>query len=183
LGKMPGDRWQQFANLRALLAWMWAHPGRPLLFMGGEIAQNEEWRHDSSVDWHLLGYPEHAGVQALVRALNAVYRAEPALWEQDFDWPGFRWIDPDDSDHSVLSFLRFPASAGRPVACLANLTPVPRRDYRVGLSRPGLVTLPQQPTPLSRQFPRRPQDLTTGPAPTAATVAQCGRHRQQSLRP
>ncbi len=137
LGKMPGDRWQQFANLRALLTWMWAHPGRPLLFMGGEIAQNDEWNHDRSVDWHLLGWPEHAGVQGLVRALNTVYRREPALWEQDFDWPGFRWIDPDDSDHSVLSFLRFPASAGSTVACLANLTPVPRHDYRVGLPHPG----------------------------------------------
>ena len=137
LGKMPGDRWQQFANLRALLAWMWAHPGRPLLFMGGEIAQNDEWNHAGSVDWHLLGYPEHAGVQSLVRALNAVYRAEPALWEQDFDWGGFRWIDPDDADNSVLTFLRFPTSAGRPVACLANLTPVPRPDYRIGLPRPG----------------------------------------------
>jgi 1,4-alpha-glucan branching enzyme len=108
-----------------------------LLFMGGEIAQNDEWRPDASVDWHLLGYPEHAAVQGLVRALNTVYRREPALWEQDFDWPGFRWIDPDDSDNSVLSFLRFPASAGRPVACLANLTPVPRHDYRVGLPHPG----------------------------------------------
>ncbi len=137
LGKMPGDRWQQFANLRALLAWMWAHPGRPLLFMGGEIAQDGEWNHDRSLDWHLLDYPEHAGMQALVRALNAVYRDEPALWEQDFDWGGFRWIDPDDSDNSVLSFLRFPASAGRPVACLANLTPVPRHDYRVGLPQAG----------------------------------------------
>ena len=140
LGKMPGDRWQQFANLRALLTWMWAHPGRPLLFMGGEIAQNDEWNHDTSVDWHLLGYPEHAAVQALVRALNTIYRAEPALWEQDFDWPGFRWIDPDDSSNSVLSFLRFPASAGRPVACLANLTPVPRHDFRIGLPRPGRWT-------------------------------------------
>jgi len=137
LGKMPGDRWQQFANLRALLAWMWAHPGRPLLFMGGEIAQNDEWNHDTSVDWHLAGYPEHAAMQALVRALNTTYRAEPALWQQDFDWGGFRWIDPDDSAHSVLSFLRFPASAGRPVACLANLTPVPRHDYRIGLPHPG----------------------------------------------
>jgi 1,4-alpha-glucan branching enzyme len=140
LGKMPGDRWQQFANLRTLLTWMWAHPGRPLLFMGGEIAQNDEWRHDASVDWHLLEYPEHAGMQALVRALNGIYRAEPALWEQDFDWTGFRWIDPDDSDNSVLSFLRFPASAGRPVACLANLTPVPRHDYRIGLPQPGRWT-------------------------------------------
>ena len=140
LGKMPGDRWQQFANLRALLAWMWAHPGRPLLFMGGEIAQNDEWNHDTSLDWHLLGYPEHAGMQALVRALNTIYRAEPALWEQDFDWTGFRWIDPDDSGHSVLSFLRFPVSAGRPLACLANLTPVPRHDYRIGLPQPGRWT-------------------------------------------
>ena len=140
LGKMPGDRWQQFGNLRALLAWMWAHPGLPLLFMGGEIAQNDEWDHDTSVDWHLLDYPEHAGIQALVRALNTVYRAEPALWEQDFDWGGFRWIDPDDSDNSVLSFLRFPASAGRPVACVANLTPVPRPDYRIGLPLPGRWT-------------------------------------------
>jgi|CZKW01.1.fsa_nt_gi 1,4-alpha-glucan branching enzyme len=137
LAKMPGDRWQQFANLRALLTWMWAHPGRPLLFMGGEIAQNNEWQHDSSVDWHLLDYPEHAGVQALVRALNTVYRQEPALWEQDFDWTGFRWIDPNDSDNSVLSFLRFPLAGGRSIACVANLTPVPRHDYRVGLPHPG----------------------------------------------
>jgi len=140
LSKMPGDRWQQFANLRALLAWMWAHPGRPLLFMGGEIAQNDEWNHDTSLDWHLLDYPEHAGMQALVRALNGIYRAEAALWEQDFDWTGFRWIDADDSGNSVLSFIRFPASAGRPVACLANLTPVPRYDYRIGLPQPGRWT-------------------------------------------
>jgi 1,4-alpha-glucan branching enzyme len=137
LAKMPGDRWQQLANLRALLAWMWAHPGRPLLFMGGEIAQNDEWRHDGSIDWHLLDYPEHAGMQAMVRELNAVYRREPALWEQDFDWPGFRWIDPNDADNSVLSFLRFPVSGGRSIACVANLTPVPRHDYRVGLPHPG----------------------------------------------
>ena len=137
LSKMPGDRWQQFANLRALLAWMWAHPGRPLLFMGGEIGQNDEWRHDASVDWHLLEYPEHAGVQAMVRALNDVYRQEPALWEQDFDWTGFRWIDPNDADNSVLSFLRFPVSSGRTIACVANLTPVPRQGYRVGLPQPG----------------------------------------------
>jgi 1,4-alpha-glucan branching enzyme len=137
LGKMPGDRWQQFANLRALLAWMWAHPGRQLLFMGGEIAQNDEWRHNASLDWHLLEYPEHAGVQRLVRDLNAVYRDEPAFWEQDFDWPGFRWIDPNDADHSVLSFVRFPTSDQRVVACIANLTPVVRHDHRVGLPRPG----------------------------------------------
>jgi 1,4-alpha-glucan branching enzyme len=137
LSKMPGDRWQKFANLRALLAWMWAHPGRPLLFMGGEIAQNDEWRHDTSIDWHLLDYPEHAGVQALVRELNTMYRQEPALWERDFDWTGFRWIDPNDADNSVLSFLRFPTEGGRNIACLANLTPVPRDGYRIGLPQPG----------------------------------------------
>jgi 1,4-alpha-glucan branching enzyme len=135
LGKMPGDRWQQLANLRALLAWMWAHPGRPLLFMGGEIGQNDEWHHDRSIDWHLLDYPEHSGIQELVRTLNTVYRGEPALWDQDFDWPGFRWIDPNDADNSVLSFLRYPSN-GRTVACIANLTPVPR-TYRVGMPEPG----------------------------------------------
>src|SRR5664280_1873800 len=137
LGKMPGDRWQQFANLRALLTWMWAHPGRPLLFMGGEIAQNDEWHYDRSIDWHLLDHPEHAGMQALVRELNTVYRREPALWEQDFDWTGFRWIDPNDADHSVLSFLRIPITGQRAVACVANLTPVVRHNYRIGLPHPG----------------------------------------------
>ncbi len=137
LSKMPGDRWQQFANLRCLLAWMWAHPGRQLLFMGGEIAQNDEWHHDRSVDWHLLDHPEHSGMLALVRALNTVYRSEPALWEQDFDWPGFRWINPNDAENSVLSFLRFPLAGGRSIACIANLTPVPRHNYRIGLPHPG----------------------------------------------
>jgi 1,4-alpha-glucan branching enzyme len=133
LGKMPGDRWQQFANLRSLLAWMWAHPGRQLLFMGGEIGQNDEWRYDASVDWHLLQYGEHAGIQQLVRELNSIYRDEPALWERDFDWGGFRWIDPNDVDQSVLSFLRMPTTSQRAIACIANLTPVVRHGHRVGL--------------------------------------------------
>ncbi|HEY6795478.1 MAG TPA: 1,4-alpha-glucan branching protein GlgB [Kineosporiaceae bacterium] len=137
LARMPGDRWQQFANLRALFGWMWAHPGRPLLFMGGEIAQNDEWSHHTGVDWHLVQYPEHAGVTTLVRELNSVYRDEPALWEQDFDWTGFRWIDCNDADQSVLSFLRIPRTARRVVACIANLTPVVRHDHRVGLPHPG----------------------------------------------
>ena len=141
VGKMPGDKWQQHANLRTLLAWMWAHPGRQLLFMGGEIAQTAEWRSEGSIDWHLLQYPEHAGTQALVRRLNTIYRAEPALWERDFDWTGFRWIDADDADKSVLSFLRFaPSGAGRPIACVANLTPVVRYDYRIGLPEGGRWT-------------------------------------------
>jgi 1,4-alpha-glucan branching enzyme len=116
---------------------MWAHPGRQLLFMGGEIAQNDEWRHDGSVDWHLAQYPEHSGVQCLVRELNAVYRAAPALWEADFDWTGFRWIDPNDADQSVLSFVRMPMTDAPLVVCIANLTPVVRHGYRVGLPRPG----------------------------------------------
>jgi 1,4-alpha-glucan branching enzyme len=141
LAKMPGDRWQQFANLRALFGWMWAHPGRPLLFMGGELGQDEEWHHDRSVDWHLLDHAEHAGVHDLVRRLNTIYRREPALWQRDFDWTGFRWIDPNDVDTSVLTFLRIPdpdgEEAARQVACLANLTPVVRTGYRVGLPEPG----------------------------------------------
>jgi 1,4-alpha-glucan branching enzyme len=137
LAKMPGDRWQQFANLRALLGWMWAHSGRPLLFMGGEIGQNDEWRFDGSIDWHLAQYPEHAGIQSLVRTLNRLYRDYPALWQRDFDWTGFRWIDPNDVDNSVLSFVRVPDEGGKPVVCVANLTPVVREDYRIGLPHAG----------------------------------------------
>ena len=136
LGKMPGDRWQQLANLRALLAWMWAHPGKQLLFMGGEIAQEREWSHDRSLDWHLLDDPGHRGVQELVRNLNRVYAGHPALWERDATPDGFRWVDASDVDHNVLSFLRFSAD-GRPLACIANLSPVPRDRYRVGLPAGG----------------------------------------------
>jgi len=136
LDKMPGDRWQKAANLRALLAWMWAHPGKQLLFMGGEIAQSAEWDDDASVDWHLLEYPEHQGVQDLVRALNRCYQHEPALWEIDFEPAGFRWIEANDADSNVLSFVRSSA-AGRVLACVANLSPVAREGYRVGLPRSG----------------------------------------------
>jgi len=136
LAKMPGDRWQKAANLRALLAWMWAHPGKQMLFMGGEIAQSEEWDDDTSIDWHLLDYPEHRGMQDLVRELNRRYRAEPALWEVDFESDGFQWIDASDANSNVLSFARLSRS-GRVVACLANLSPVPRVGYRIGLPRPG----------------------------------------------
>jgi 1,4-alpha-glucan branching enzyme len=111
LSKMPGDRWQQLANLRALLAWMWAHPGKQLLFMGGELAQVSEWSHDRSLDWSLLDDPAHAGMQVLVRSLNAAYRDHPALWQRDFSDEGFRWIDASDTDNSVFSFLRLQAGA------------------------------------------------------------------------
>jgi 1,4-alpha-glucan branching enzyme len=133
LGKMPGDRWQQMANLRALLAWMWAHPGKQLLFMGCELAQEEEWAHDRSLDWHLLDLPAHRGMMELVREINRVQERESALWADDFSPEGFTWIDADDSDNSVFSFLRASAGGGRSVACVANLTPVPRHGYRVGL--------------------------------------------------
>jgi 1,4-alpha-glucan branching enzyme len=140
VGKMPGDEWQRLANLRSLFGWMWAHPGRKLLFMGGELAQEREWASERELDWFLLEDPGHAGVQSLVRALNRVWLAEPALWSTDFDPAGFRWIDADDADQSCFSFLRFGGGAHattRPVACLANLTPVPRYGYRVGLPSAG----------------------------------------------
>jgi 1,4-alpha-glucan branching enzyme len=140
LNKMPGDRWQKAANLRSLYAWMWAHPGKQLLFMGGEFAQSAEWNHNVSLDWHLLQFSEHEGVQALVRSLNSLYASLPALFERDFTPDGFRWIDASDVDSNVLSFLRVGTSPGQgdvPVVCIANLSPVVRDGYRVGLPRAG----------------------------------------------
>ena len=137
LAKMSGDRWQQFANLRALYGYMWAHPGKKLLFMGSEFAQNDEWSHERSLDWHLLEHPGHAGVQALVRDLNRVYRAQPALWELDDDGAGFWWLEPNDAEHSVLAWCRAGREGREVMTCVANLTPVPRERYRVGLPRSG----------------------------------------------
>ncbi len=136
LGKMPGDRWQQFANLRALYAWMWAHPGKKLLFMGDEIAQVAEWGHDRSVEWDCLLASDHTGVQRLVRHLNELVRAEPALWSGDFDQSGFQWVQANDAELSCYAFLRWPCAShpnARPVLCVANLTPVPREHRRVGV--------------------------------------------------
>jgi len=133
LDKMPGDRWQKFANLRSLYAYMWAHPGKKLLFMGGELAEWEEWNYDGSLHWNLLEYPEHQGVQSLVRDLNHAYRAQPALYEVDFDPSGFRWLEPNDAANNVLAFARLDAKGERPVVCVLNLSPVPRYDYRVGM--------------------------------------------------
>jgi 1,4-alpha-glucan branching enzyme len=115
---------------------MWAHPGKKLLFMGGELAQSAEWNFAQSLDWHLLDHPEHSGVQDLVRSLNRHYRAQPALFERDFTPDGFRWIDASDAGANVLSFLRLSA-AGSPLACVANLSPVTRPGYRVGLPTGG----------------------------------------------
>jgi 1,4-alpha-glucan branching enzyme len=137
LGKMPGDPWQRFANLRALYAWMWAHPGKQLLFMGGEIAQDSEWAHDRSLDWHLLRFPEHAGVQRLLADLNAAYRQTPALWERDDTPEGFAWIDGGNADQNVLSFLRRDGAGRWGLACIANLSPQVHEGFRVGLPQTG----------------------------------------------
>ena len=132
LGRMPGDRWQKFANLRAYYAFMYGHPGKKLLFMGDEIGQSAEWDHDQSLDWHLLQYPEHAGVQRLMKDLNRLYAATPALHEVDFAEAGFEWIDWGDNENSVLSWLRRDKHGGF-IACVINLTPVVRDNFRVGV--------------------------------------------------
>jgi 1,4-alpha-glucan branching enzyme len=137
LAKMPGDRWQQLANLRALYAYMWAHPGKKLLFMGGEIATPWEWDDAGEVPWQLLEFAEHAGVRDLVRDLNRVYREEPALWEVDFSPEGFRWLEPNDAANNVFAFARLSRDGTRQIVCVANLSPVPREAYRVGLPAPG----------------------------------------------
>jgi 1,4-alpha-glucan branching enzyme len=132
LGRMPGDEWQRFANLRAYLANMYAHPGKKLLFMGSEIAPYQEWNHDQSLDWHLLEYDFHRGVQTLIRDMNALYRSTPALHERDFVADGFEWIDWNDSDASMLSWIRRDIHGGY-VICITNFTPVVRYDYRIGV--------------------------------------------------
>ncbi len=137
LQKMPGDRWQQLANLRALYAYMWAHPGKKLLFMGGELAQEREWDVEGSLEWHLLERPEHAGVRSLVRDLNRLYRSEPALWEIDFDPSGFRWLEANDAANNVVAFARQGLGDTRPVVCVCNFSPVPQHGYRVGMPRAG----------------------------------------------
>jgi 1,4-alpha-glucan branching enzyme len=136
LTKMPGDRWQQLANVRALYAYMWAHPGKQLLFMGNEFAQEAEWSHERSLDWHLLEEHGHAGVQRLVRDLNHAYRDEPALWDRDDDAEGFWWIEANDAQDSVVVFARR-SRDNRVLVCACNLTPVPRDGYRIGLPRGG----------------------------------------------
>jgi 1,4-alpha-glucan branching enzyme len=133
IGKMPGDDWQKFANLRLLYASMYGQPGKKLLFMGGEFGQWREWSHDSSLDWNLLEYEPHQGIARLVEDLNRIYREEPALHQLDVSVEGFEWIDCNDPDASVLSFLRHGRPGSAPVAVLLNFTPVPREGYRVGL--------------------------------------------------
>jgi len=133
LGRMPGDDWQRFANLRAYLAFMWTHPGKKLLFMGCEFGQPSEWNHDAQLSWHLLQYDAHRGIQGTVRTLNQVYRNEPALYERDFDTGGFRWVIGDDRDQSIFAYLRFGHEGTPPVLVVCNFTPVPRYNYRIGV--------------------------------------------------
>jgi 1,4-alpha-glucan branching enzyme len=136
IGRMPGDTWQKFANLRCLYAYMFAHPGKKLLFMGAEIAQWHEWNSHASLDWATLRNEMHAGIHKLTAALNALYKAEPALYTQDFGPEGFAWIDCADWEKSIISFQRI-AADGTPLVCICNLTPEPRRNYRLGLPAAG----------------------------------------------
>jgi 1,4-alpha-glucan branching enzyme len=137
LHKMPGDMWQQFANLRLLFGYQYAHPGKKLLFMGQEFAQRSEWSEAQSLEWHLLQHDSHRGIQRLVTDLNKLLAAEPALHEVDFDWHGFEWIDANDADNSVLSFIRRGKNPHDLMIVVLNATPVVREGYRIGVPQPG----------------------------------------------
>jgi 1,4-alpha-glucan branching enzyme len=137
LARVPGDAWQQFACLRAYYAFMWAHPGKKLLFMGQEFAQGPEWNHERGLEWSALDIDWHRGVRSLVCDCNRVYRTERALHERDCEADGFRWIVVDDPENSVFAWVRFGAAGAPPVAVVANFTPVPRHSYRLGLPAPG----------------------------------------------
>jgi 1,4-alpha-glucan branching enzyme len=137
LNKMPGDDWQQFANLRAYYGFMWAHPGKKLLFMGAEIAQRKEWDHDHSIDWHLLEHQSHQGVQDTVKRLNHVYQAHPALYELDSYATGFSWIDNNNNQQSIFSFIRYAKSADDFIVIVANFTPTAYQHFTLGVPAKG----------------------------------------------
>ena len=137
LGRMPGDDWQKFANLRALYGYMWTHPGKKLMFMGGEFGQRREWNHDQSLDWHLLQEAPHQGLQTWVKDLNRIYRQEPALFQRDFANDGFQWVDAQDSASSVISYLRYADDRRDCLLVVCNLTTVPRLQYRIGVPQAG----------------------------------------------
>jgi 1,4-alpha-glucan branching enzyme len=137
LNKMPGDEWQKFANLRALYAYMWAHPGKKLLFMGGELGQWREWNETESLDWHLLETPLHKGVQLLIRDLNKLYAEHGALWEADSEPSGFQWIEVDNASENTIAFRRIEPATGKEVICVSNFSPVVRESHRLGLPRAG----------------------------------------------
>jgi 1,4-alpha-glucan branching enzyme len=135
VNKMPGDEWQRFANLRALYTYMFCHPGKKLLFMGTEFGQGQEWDSTQILDWYVLDYPYHQGMQRLVKQLNELYKALPALHHYEFDWRGFEWLDCNDADNSVLSFVRRSDNAF--VVVVVNLTPQPHHGYRIGVPESG----------------------------------------------
>lgn len=137
LDKMPEDYWRKFANLRLLYSYMYAHPGKNLIFMGGEFGQFIEWNYKQELDWLLLDYEKHQQTQEFVKDLNQLYQKEKALWELDHDVHGFRWIEADDYEQSVLSFIRSSENAKQQIIVLLNFTPEPRDDYRVGVPGPG----------------------------------------------
>lgn len=137
INKMAGDEWQKFANLRALYAYMFAHPGAKLLFMGAEFAQTSEWSHDLSLDWHLTEYPTHQGIQKVIKAVNKLYKTELALYELSFDAEGFEWIDIHDDVNSVISFIRKSRNSKEIILVVCNFTPIPRENYRVGVPTAG----------------------------------------------
>jgi 1,4-alpha-glucan branching enzyme len=136
LNKMPGDEWQRFANLRLLYVYMYTHPGKKLLFMGCEFGQGREWDHSVQLDWYVLDYAYHQGVQKLVQDLNHLYRESPALHYYDFEGRGFEWIDCHDSSQSILTYLR--RSEQDTLVVALNFTPIPRRNYRIGVPYPGV---------------------------------------------
>jgi 1,4-alpha-glucan branching enzyme len=138
IGKMPGDGWQQFANLRALFGYMWGHPGKKLLFMGGEFGQRREWTHEGELEWWVTGLPEHAGMQRWVSDLNRVYRSEAALHRIDFSPEGFEWLDVDNADSSVIAFLRKGGGDAPPVLVACNFTPIPRTNFLIGVPKRGI---------------------------------------------
>jgi 1,4-alpha-glucan branching enzyme len=137
LDKMPGDLWQRFANLRAALGYMYGHPGKKLLFMGGELGQWWEWNHAESIHWHMLEHEPHRQLQKFVKDLNQLYRNEPALHEVDYSWEGFQWIDFQDQDASLISFFRRGKNPDDVVVVACNFTPIPRTNYRIGLPLAG----------------------------------------------
>ena len=135
LNRMPGDKWQQFANVRLLYTYMFTYPGKKLLFMGNEFAQGNEWDHNKILDWYVLNYESHKGVQSLVRDLNHTYKNQPALFAHEFDSKGFEWIDCNDSTQSILTFIR--KSENEIIIGVFNFTPVPREGYRIGVPKRG----------------------------------------------
>ena len=186
VGKMPGDEWQQFANLRLLLSYMFTHSGTKLLFMGGEFGQTSEWKFDGSLDWHLLQYAPHQGMKECVKALNRIYRTEPALYERNFTSDGFEWLSMDDRENSIVSYARYGNEPDETVVVVLNMTPVPRRNYRIGVPQAGTwaeifnsdhihyygsgVTNPNPVTTDPQGWHHRPQSIEISLPPLGVTV-------------